>query len=161
MALNCVANAAIRKEKIFDSIWVQPAAGDAGGAIGCALALGLEKLGISRSVLSTDSMRSARLGPRFSNDEIRSAMADVGATSEFLNDIDLYDRVAKSLAAGKVVGWFSGPMEFGPRALGSRSILADPRHPEMRRILNEKIKLRELFRPFAPAVLAEKKDRVF
>jgi carbamoyltransferase len=159
VALNCVANGRVLREGPFEEIWIQPAAGDAGGALGAALAVWHEHFGEPR--LSGEAMRGARLGPRFTETEIRARLDARGARYEALEDAQLTTRVAREIADGKVVGWFQGRMEFGPRALGSRSILADPRNHEMNRILNEKIKRRESFRPFAPAIKAEAASRWF
>lgn len=155
VALNCVANGKLLREKLFDNIWIQPASGDAGGAVGAALAayhLMLEK---PRSIHAGDSMNGAYLGPEFSQREIEERLGKAGAvfTAEF--DEALIDRVAHALVDGKAVGWMQGRMEFGPRALGGRSIIADPRSPTVQKQLNRKVKYRESFRPFAPSVLRE------
>lgn len=155
VALNCVANGKLMREKLFDNIWIQPASGDAGGAVGAALAayhLMLEK---PRSVPAGDSMNGAYLGPEFSQREIEERLVKAGAvfTAEF--DEALIDSVAHALIDGKAVGWMQGRMEFGPRALGGRSIIADPRSPTVQKQLNLKVKYRESFRPFAPSVLRE------
>lgn len=155
VALNCVANGKLLREKLFDSIWIQPASGDAGGAVGAALAayhLMLEK---PRSIHAGDSMNGAYLGPEFSQREIEERLGKAGAvfTAEF--DEALIDSVAHALVDGKAVGWMQGRMEFGPRALGGRSIIADPRSPTVQKQLNRKVKYRESFRPFAPSVLRE------
>jgi carbamoyltransferase len=156
VALNCVANGRLQREGPFDNIWIQPAAGDAGGALGCALSAWYEYTGQPRITQSaSDRMCGGYLGPRFSNHEIRTALAALGANYEELDDDELYPRLAKILADEQVVGWFQGPMEFGPRALGARSIIGDARSPKMQSVMNLKIKYRESFRPFAPAVLAE------
>jgi carbamoyltransferase len=157
VALNCVANGKIlRGDTGFRRLWVQPAAGDAGGALGAALATWHTYLDRPRVVVDgRDAMRGALLGPRFSDDEITAALRSRGAQWERLDEDTLLDRVAALLAEGRVVGWFQGRMEFGPRALGARSILGDPRDPSMQRTMNLKIKQRESFRPFAPTVLAE------
>ena len=152
-ALNCVANGKILRDGAFENIWIQPAAGDAGGALGAALAgwhIGLQK---PRVVNPRDSMHGALLGPSYDQALIEQELAREGAVYQIASDRDLIDITARSLAQGKAVGWFQGRMEFGPRALGSRSILADPRSPTMQKLLNLKIKYRESFRPFAPAVL--------
>ncbi len=163
VALNCVANGRLLREGPFDEIWIQPAAGDAGGAVGSALAAWHVGMGKPRPVRagSEDGMRGAYLGPSWSVDEARAALDAAGACYESLPDDVLLPRVAGLLAEGKVVGWFTGPMEFGPRALGGRSILGDPRRPEMQSVMNLKIKFREGFRPFAPAVLAERTGEWF
>ncbi len=157
VALNCVANGRLRREGPFKAIWVQPAAGDAGGALGAALAAWHQYLGRPREADGrNDAMGGACLGPRYANDDIQGRLRALGADYRLLEDAVLYGEVAGLLAAGKVVGWFQGAMEFGPRALGNRSILGDPRDPRMQSTMNLKIKFRESFRPFAPAVLAER-----
>jgi carbamoyltransferase len=157
VALNCVANGKLLDAGIFDEVWVQPAAGDAGGALGAALAAYHIYFAQDRKV-DGDGMGGAYLGPEFSNEEIRKmCKTQKVAYREF--DAELAEVVARELAAGKIVGWFQGRMEFGPRALGSRSILADPRDAEMQRKLNISIKNREGFRPFAPVVRAEEAQR--
>jgi carbamoyltransferase len=159
VALNCVANGKILRGGKFDRLWVQPAAGDAGGAVGAAL-LGYHHFnGAERRLNGSrlgDAMSGAYLGPSYSDAEARERLTAEGARFEVVDDeAALLDRAAKALADGRAVGWFQGRMEFGPRALGNRSILADPRNPEMQKTLNLKVKYRESFRPFAPAVLAE------
>ena len=161
VALNCVGNGKILKEKIFDNVWVQPAAGDAGGALGVALSIWHQMLGNERVTNGKDSMRGAYLGPKFEEDEIRQFLDGQNIPYKQYDDPQLAPAVAKDLQAGKVVGWFQGPMEFGPRALGGRSIIGDPRNPKMQSTMNLKIKYRESFRPFAPAVLAEKVQEWF
>jgi carbamoyltransferase len=157
VALNCVANGRILREGPFENLWVQPAAGDAGGALGAAYAAWHLLDDRPRQVRAgKDAMRGAYLGPAFGNDEIERLLRSIGAPYERLDEATLDGLVAHELAAGKVVGWFSGPMEFGPRALGGRSILGDPRSPKMQSVLNLKIKFRESFRPFAPSVLRER-----
>lgn len=161
VALNCVANGRVLKEGIFEKIWVQPAAGDAGGAIGAALAayhLVLEK---PRTVVVGDGMSGALLGPSCSSKEVETRLRERGAKFHVLSDEEILRACAEALAAGKAIGWFQGRAEFGPRALGARSILADPRSPNMQKDLNLKIKFRESFRPFAPAVLRESLDEWF
>jgi carbamoyltransferase len=160
VALNCVGNGRILREGPFESIWIQPAAGDAGGAIGAALAAWHQSSGQPRSVCG-DAMRGSFLGPAYSADEIERMLAARGAPHERLDEAALCDGVARALADGKVVGWFQGRMEFGPRALGSRSILGDPRSASMQSTMNRKIKFRESFRPFAPAVLRERASEYF
>ena len=157
VALNCVANGRLQRESPFKNLWIQPAAGDAGGALGCALAAWHQYAEKPRSRVNgrSDQMRGAYLGPRFSENEVTTELDQVGAVYERLEDDLLFERLAELLNQGKIVGWFQGRMEFGPRALGSRSILGDPRNPEMQSVMNLKIKYRESFRPFAPAVLAE------
>lgn len=158
VALNCVANGKLLRDGAFKSIFVQPAAGDAGGALGAALAAHARHVGGARPQLhadQTDTLSGSYLGPSFSNNEIRGRLAGSGARFTELDDDALFNRTIDSLERGDAVGWFQGRMEFGPRALGNRSILGDPRNPEMQRNLNLKIKFRESFRPFAPSVLAE------
>ena len=154
VALNCVANGKVLRDGRFDDIWVQPAAGDAGGALGAALAASHGTFGAPRRSSSSegDAMRGALLGPAFGPEQIRRALDAAGARYETLSDEALIDAAAEALAAGKALAWFQGRMEFGPRALGNRSILADPRAPAMQRTLNLKVKHRESFRPFAPSV---------
>jgi carbamoyltransferase len=161
VALNCVANGKIWQEKIFEGLWIQPAAGDAGGALGAALSVWYEHLGNQRNSTGLDYMQGSYLGPHFSNHEIKHYLENVGAKYHELLDIDVYNRTAHLLSQQKVVGWFQDRMEFGPRALGNRSILGDPRNQEMQSIMNLKIKFRESFRPFAPAVLFEKTKEWF
>jgi len=156
VALNCVANGKILREGIFRNIWVQPAAGDAGGALGAALAGWHLYNGGARLATGADQMRGAFLGPSFGDDEIRHALEASGAAYERFEDDELLDRVAEALSHGAVVGWFDGRMEFGPRALGARSIIGDARDTRMQSVMNLKIKYRESFRPFAPSVLAER-----
>ena len=156
VALNCVANGRLQRESPFENLWIQPAAGDAGGALGCALAAWHQYTEKPRRVNGrADQMQGAYLGPRFSENEVMTEMDQVGAVYERLEDELLFERLADFLNQGKIVGWFQGRMEFGPRALGGRSILGDPRNAEMQSVMNLKIKYRESFRPFAPAVLAE------
>lgn len=161
VALNCVANAKVRRSGGFDSYFIQPAAGDAGGALGAALAAWHIFLGEKRTCEEPDSLSGAYLGPSFSDKDIRNMIRNTGAVAEQLDDRDLYDRVAALLSQGSIVGWFQGRMEFGPRALGNRSILADARNAEMQKRLNLQIKYRESFRPFAPSVLEEDVGRYF
>ncbi len=156
VALNCVGNGRILREGPFERMWIQPAAGDAGGALGVALALWYRYLENERAVpAGSDAMQAALLGPQFSGDEIASFVQEQGAVAHHVEDGDLSKRVAAVLAEGKIVGWFQGRMEFGPRALGGRSILGDPRSEETQSVMNLKIKFRESFRPFAPSVLQE------
>lgn len=156
VALNCVANGKLKEEKIYDGIWIQPAPGDAGGAIGAALSIWYEYLGNERKPDGkTDSISGAYLGPAFTEQQVVDSLEAAGAVFEKLNENQLMPEVAGLLAQGNVVGWFQGAMEFGPRALGSRSILGDPRNGEMQTTMNLKIKYRESFRPFAPSVKAE------
>jgi len=155
VALNCVANGKILKEKIFENIWVQPAAGDAGGSLGAALALWHIEHNNSRKVNPNDDMRGSYLGPEFSNDNIQKYLNSVGANFEIFSENEFIEKVSSSLTEGKAVGWFQGRMEFGPRALGARSIIADPRSETMQKNLNLKVKYRESFRPFAPSIIRE------
>ncbi len=155
VALNCVGNGRILRERLFDDIWIQPAAGDAGGAVGSALAVWHHYLGNKRITQPLDSQKGSYLGPSYSMPEIEAYLRSQAAPYSVVPDSDLIPRLAEMLAAGKIVGWFAGRMEFGPRALGARSILGDARSPEMQKRMNLKIKFRESFRPFAPAVLAE------
>ena len=156
VALNCVANGILLREKIFENIWIQPAAGDAGGALGAALSAWYLHHGNERMVSSErDAMKGAYLGPNFSDNEIEAELTACGAQFKKLSEDDLIEQVASALADEKAVGWMQGRMEFGPRALGGRSIIADPRSPSMQKQLNLKVKFRESFRPFAPSVLRE------
>ncbi|AIE75881.1 MULTISPECIES: carbamoyltransferase [unclassified Synechocystis] len=158
VALNCVANGRLLREGKFKNIWIQPAAGDAGGAIGAALSVWHQYLQNERTEQKPDAMAGSYLGPSFTNEEIEVYLKDpaVQAVYDHYSDEDLFGKVANILAGGNVVGWFQGRMEFGPRALGGRSILGDPRNTTMQSVMNLKIKYRESFRPFAPSVLAEK-----
>ena len=156
VALNCVANGRLLREGPFEGLWIQPAAGDAGGALGCALATWHEYLDQPRDCNERDAMQGAYLGPAFTDAEAQESLEDIGAVYTTLQASELYASVAELLAKGNVVGWFQGRMEFGPRALGARSIIGDPRNIEMQSVMNLKIKYRESFRPFAPAVLAER-----
>jgi carbamoyltransferase len=160
VALNCVANGRLLREGPFDDLWIQPAAGDAGSAVGAAFAAWHEYLGRSRNAAG-DAMQGAYLGPRFDPDEIRGHLESVGAIYRRLDDAELFDEVAGLLAGEHVVGWFAGRMEFGPRALGARSILGDARSARMQSTMNLKIKFRESFRPFAPVVPAERLAEYF
>ena len=155
VALNCVANGKILKEKIFDNIWVQPAAGDAGGSLGAALAFWHIEQNNPRKVNLKDDMNGSYLGPEYSQKEIEKQLDEVGAKYEILLDEALINKTATDLSQEEAIGWFQGRMEFGPRALGARSILADPRSEHMQKNLNLKVKHRESFRPFAPSVLKE------
>ncbi len=161
VALNCVANGKLLGEGTFDRIWVQPAAGDAGGALGAALHGWHEQMHHPRSVGATDAMHATLLGTAYDNAQVETALQEHGAVFEKLEGDALPGRVAELLADGNVIGWFQGRMEFGPRALGARSILGDPRNPAMQSVMNLKIKNRESFRPFAPAVLAERAHEWF
>ena len=161
VALNCVANGKILKEKIFDNIWVQPAAGDAGGSLGAALALWHIDQDNSRTVNYKDSMQGSYLGPEYSQKEIEEQLDKAGAKYEIFKDEELLDKTATDLSNEKAIGWFQGRMEFGPRALGGRSILGDPRSEKMQKNLNLKVKYRESFRPFAPSILKEDLSKWF
>ena len=156
VALNCVANGVIMREKIFDNIWIQPAAGDAGGALGAALSVWyLHNQGERKISTVGDAMKGSYLGPEFSDAEIEAELNACGAVYKKLSEDDFINQVATILADEKAVGWMQGRMEFGPRALGGRSIIADPSSPKMQKQLNLKVKYRESFRPFAPSVLCE------
>ena len=162
VALNCVANGRLLREGPFERLWIQPAAGDAGGALGAALAHWFNHLGHPRIANPGDAQRGSLLGPAFDDAEIEAAIArQHGVAEVFATEAALADAVAAELAAGRIVGHFAGRAEFGPRALGNRSILADPRLPDMQRRLNVAIKFRESFRPFAPAVLADRTPEFF
>ena len=154
VALNCVANGKILKEKIFENIWIQPAAGDAGGSLGAALAYWHRDLKKPRNDYK-DQMNGSYLGPKFNDEEIEKKLENLNANYKKLSEEEIIKLTAKGLADNKTVGWFQGRMEFGPRALGGRSILADPRSEKMQKELNLKIKFRESFRPFAPSILRE------
>tara|TARA_Y100001970_G_scaffold292369_1_gene433422 strand:+ start:886 stop:2724 length:1839 start_codon:yes stop_codon:yes gene_type:complete len=155
VALNCVANGKILEKKIFDKIWIQPAAGDAGGSLGAALALWYNEMKNERKVFNYDQMQGSYLGPEYSQIEIEKKLNEIGANYNVMNEEDLLNKTAEDLSKGKAIGWFQGRMEFGPRALGARSILGDPRSETMQKDLNLKVKYRESFRPFAPSVLIE------
>ena len=155
VALNCVANGKILQEKIFDNIWIQPAAGDAGCSLGAALAFWHIEHGNKREINPNDDMKGSYLGTEFSQEEIEKELESAGANFETLNYEDLINKTSEFLSNEKVIGWFQGRMEFGPRALGGRSILADPRSDKTQKNLNLKVKYRESFRPFAPSVLRE------
>ena len=161
VALNCVANSKILKEGLFKNIWIQPASGDAGGALGAAQAFYYQELDNSRKILKTDSMNGSYLGPQFTDDEIENELKSCGANYKKLTFDQIIEDTAKVLSEEKAVGWFQGRMEFGPRSLGNRSIIADPRSEKMQKNLNLKVKYRESFRPFAPAVLFEKVSEWF
>ena len=160
VALNCVANGKILEKKIFENIWVQPAAGDAGGSLGAALALWHLELKKKRAEYK-DDMQGSYLGPSYSDDEIEQELKNLNAKFQILNEKEIIEKTSESLKNGDAVGWFQGRMEFGPRALGGRSILGDPRSPTMQKNLNLKVKFRESFRPFAPSVLREDVDKWF
>jgi len=156
VALNCVVNGILLREKIFDNIWIQPAAGDAGGALGAALSAWYLYHRKARKVSSErDAMKGSYLGPEFNDAEVESELKACEAVYRKLSETELIDEVVTALANDKAVGWMQGRMEFGPRALGGRSIIADPRSPVMQKQLNLKVKYRESFRPFAPSVLRE------
>ena len=155
VALNCVANGKILKEKIFKNVWIQPAAGDAGGALGAALSIWHKEFKNDRIYPLKDQMHGSYLGPEFSDIDTEKELKRLGAVYEKYSESDVVNTTAKSLSEQKTIGWFQGRMEFGPRALGSRSIIADSRSPDMQRNLNLKVKFRESFRPFAPSVLRE------
>jgi len=155
VALNCVANGKILKEKIFDNIWVQPAAGDAGGSLGATLALWHIEQNNPRTINNEDNMQGSYLGPEYLQKEIEKQLDAAGAKYEILKDEELLDKTATDIANEEAIGWFQGRMEFGPRALGGRSILGDPRSEKMQKNLNLKVKFRESFRPFAPSILRE------
>jgi carbamoyltransferase len=162
VALNCVANGRILREGPFDDIWIQPAAGDAGGALGGALFVWHQLLDNPRAGRPKDRQKGSLLGPAYSHEEIASVLRTLDAPFElYAAERELLEVVARLLADGKIVGWFSGRMEFGPRALGARSILGDARHPSMQATMNLKIKFRESFRPFAPCVLQERVHEYF
>jgi carbamoyltransferase len=157
VALNCVANGKLLRENIFDNIWIQPAAGDAGGAVGAALAAYYMMLGLPRKVdpALQDGMKGSYLGPEYAQPDIEQRLAAAGAKFTNHSDEEIIALTAQALADGKAVGWHQGRMEFGPRSLGGRSILADARSPSAQKLLNLKVKYRESFRPFAPSVLRE------
>ena len=161
VALNCVANGKILVKNHFDNIWIQPAAGDAGGSLGAALGYWFQELGNQRSVEPGDSMKGSYLGPKFDNGEIENSLKKLDANYQKYNDDEVTKIIAESIADQKTIGWFQGRMEFGPRALGARSILADPRSEEMQKELNLKIKFRESFRPFAPSILSDQVGKWF
>jgi carbamoyltransferase len=162
VALNCVANGRILREKVFDNIWIQPAAGDAGGALGAALLAWYQYLGKPREADGqNDSQRGSYLGPKYSDGEIRRFLTERGVPFKEIPEADLPEAVADLIQAEKVIGWFQGRMEFGPRALGGRSIIGDARSAAMQETMNLKIKFRESFRPFAPSVLAERAAEFF
>jgi carbamoyltransferase len=155
VALNCVANGKVLKQKIFENMWIQPAAGDAGGSLGAALAYWHQELNQKRIVNPKDSMRGSYLGPKYENPIVEKELLSLKAIFKKYSENDLINILADELSKEKTIGWFQGRMEFGPRALGARSILADPRSEKMQKELNLKVKFRESFRPFAPSILAE------
>ncbi len=154
VALNCVANGKILKQKIFKNIWIQPAAGDAGGSLGAALALWHIEQNNPRKVNKNDQMKGSYLGPEYSQNQIEEELQSAGAIFSTVNEEDLLNKTVEDLSSGYAIGWFQGRMEFGPRALGARSIIGDPRSPTMQKNLNLKVKYRESFRPFAPSILS-------
>ena len=160
VALNCVANGKILKEKLFEKIWIQPAAGDAGGSLGAALAFWYQELKKTR-VEFKDQMRGSYLGPKYNDEKILNSLKNLKAKFKQYDYKEIIENTAKQLSENKTVGWFQGRMEFGPRALGCRSILADPRSDKMQKELNLKIKFRESFRPFAPSILNDKVSEWF
>jgi carbamoyltransferase len=161
VALNCVVNGKILKDGFFKNFWIQPASGDAGGALGAAQAFYYQELNNKRQILKTDSMKGSYLGPQFTDYEVENELKNCGSNYKKLNLDQIIKDTAKALSEEKAVGWFQGRMEFGPRSLGNRSIIADPRSEKMQKNLNLKVKYRESFRPFAPAVLFEKVSEWF
>ena len=161
VALNCVANGKILKSNFFEKIWIQPAAGDAGGSLGAALGFWHNELKKDRKIQVTDQMKGSYLGPKHTNENIEKELSLLGASFVKMKEDHIIESAAKALSEQKTVGWFQGRMEFGPRALGGRSILADPRSSKMQKELNLKIKFRESFRPFAPSILREDLDKWF
>ncbi|NOZ46042.1 MAG: carbamoyltransferase [Chlorobi bacterium] len=162
VALNCVANGKILEKNIFDDIWIQPAASDAGGALGAAFACYFMEYNKPRIIdNNNDKMQGALLGPQFTNDDIKNILDKFKVSAKKVNNDELFERVADALINQKVIGWFQGRMEYGPRALGNRSIIGDPRSQKMQSIINQKIKFREDFRPFAPSILLEKTKEFF
>jgi len=155
VALNCVANGKILRDRAFKDIWIQPASGDAGGALGAALALYHKELNQPRVINPNDAMQGSYLGPGYEQDSIENELSTCGAKFELVTEDEMIEQTAQALAEGKALGWFQGRMEFGPRSLGGRSILGDPRSEKMQKTLNLKVKYRESFRPFAPSVLRE------
>jgi len=161
VALNCVANSRLLNLRLFDDIWIQPASGDAGGAIGAALGCYYLMLNQARFVQPSDSMSGSFLGPSYQQNDIEERLRAVGAVFSVVTDHQMLEETANALSEGKAVGWHQGRMEFGPRSLGGRSILADPRSPTAQKDLNLKVKFRESFRPFAPSILQEKVSEFF
>jgi len=161
VALNCVANGRLLRENIYEDIWIQPASGDAGSSLGGALFVWHQYHNKDRVINPNDSMKGAYLGPAFSNQEINNYLKKIKAPFHTYNDLDLFDQLAEELEKGHVIGWFNGPMEFGPRALGGRSIIGDPRNKKMQSVMNLKIKYRESFRPFAPSILEDDVNNQF
>ena len=161
VALNCVANGKILRDQSFQKLWIQPAAGDAGGALGVALSVWHKEMKMQRKVNPTDSMKGSFLGPTFNQKDIEKRLTSCGAKFNTVDEEEMIEKTAQALEEGKAVGWFQGPMEFGPRALGGRSILGDPRSDTMQKTLNLKVKYRESFRPFAPSVLRQDLSKWF
>jgi len=161
VALNCVANGKILKKNIFDNIWIQPASGDAGGSLGACLAFWYKHLKKNRVINKNDSMQGSLLGPEYKQNDIEEKLTDLGAKFETFNLDELINKTVSSIINGDAVGWFQGRMEFGPRALGARSILGDPRSEKMQKNLNLKVKYRESFRPFAPSILEDDLENWF
>src|SRR5439155_11573099 len=162
VALNCVGNGRILRDGPFENIWIQPAAGDAGGALGVALFIWHQLLGNARTPDPIDSQQGSLLGPAYDETEIQAFLDRIGAKyCHYQSEDEMCERVADLMAQEKVVGWLQGRMEFGPRALGGRSILGDARSPKMQSVMNLKIKFRESFRPFAPSVLRERVSEYF
>ena len=155
VALNCVANGKLLEKKIFKNIWIQPAAGDAGGSLGAALALWHDELQQPRTINPNDDMRGSYLGPEYDDSQIKKILDEIGANYQIMKEDQIISKTAEDLSKGLAIGWFQGRMEFGPRALGGRSILGDPRSSSMQKNLNLKVKYRESFRPFAPSILRE------
>jgi len=161
VALNCVANGNVLRDKAFKDLWIQPAAGDAGGSLGAALSVWHKEMNKPRIVNTTDMMKGSYLGPQYKQKMIEKELSVCGAIFKTVSDTDMLEQTAQALSEGKAVGWFQGRMEFGPRALGGRSILGDPRSDSMQKTLNLKVKYRESFRPFAPSVLREEVAKWF
>ena len=161
VALNCVVNGKILKEKIFKEMWIQPASGDAGGSLGASLSYIYDELSLERKIFKPDMMQGSYLGPKFENIEIKKELDNLGAEYTEKTDQEIIKIISNELSNEKIVGWFQGRMEFGPRSLGCRSIIADPRSEKMQKKLNLKIKFRESFRPFAPAILLEEVNNYF
>ena len=161
VALNCVGNGRVLRETPYEGLWIQPAAGDAGGALGAALSAWHQFMDKPRTPNPVDAMQGSLLGPSFSDDEVEAYLQSIDAPYRRVSDAELYDEVAEALASEQVVGWFQDRMEFGPRALGARSIIGDARSPKMQSVMNLKIKFRESFRPFAPSVLRERVSDYF
>ncbi len=161
VALNCVANSKVLKKEYFENVWIQPAAGDAGGALGAALLVWYNEMDNKRTVNKSDSMKGSYLGPSFKNEDIKKILINCGANFDFYENDELIKKTVNYLTQEKAIGWFQGRMEFGPRALGARSIIADPRSEKMQKNLNLKIKFRESFRPFAPSIIREHLNQWF